>query len=148
MPFQLSEVSESDFPELITCMWESYESPPQDLFRLFCPILGAGPDARAESIKESTERFCSWHVSDPTSYWHKVVDIETGKIVAAALWKIHKTNPYDKAEHHEAYWHPEGGQREFVTKALEQFEAPKERMANRPHLCTQTDSSPSRRICY
>ena len=135
MPFEVTEVSESDFPELVECMWESYEKPPQHLYSLFCPINGSDPNARADALKESTERLWDWHVSDPASYWHRVIDTRSKKTVGAALWKIHKTNPYEHPEHHEVYWHPEGGQREFATKALGQFEEPKERLATRPHLC-------------
>lgn len=72
---------------------------------------------------------------DPTSYWQKVVDTKTGKIVAGALWKICPTNPSEECGHLEAYWFPEGGKREFVTKAIEQFEAPRARMGRRPQVC-------------
>ena len=138
MPFDLQDVDiPADFEELIACEWASYETPHQTFFRLFCPISGSGPDARAESLREATKRQLDWHRSDPTSYWQKVTDRDTGKIVAAALWKICETNPFEHADtHSEAYWFPEGGQRDFVNKALEQFDAPRARMAPRPQLCT------------
>ena len=137
MHFELDEVDvDADFDALITCEWESYETPHQTFFRLFCPIIGSGPNARAESIRESTSRQLDWHRSDPTSYWQKVTDRETGKIVAGALWKICETNPFEQQDTHpEAYWFPEGGQREFVNKALEQFDAPRAKLAPRPQLC-------------
>ena len=137
MSFKLEEIDPvADFSELIECEWISYESPFQTFFRLFCPILGNGPKARSDSIKEATARQLEWHQSDPTSYWQKVTDENTGKIIAAALWKICPTNPFEHADSHsEAYWFPEGGQRDFVTKCLEQFDAPRATMAPRPQVC-------------
>jgi len=136
MPFKLEEINPAtDFDEIIECEWISYENPFQTFFRLFCPIIGDGPDDRQESMKESTTRQLEWHQSDPTSYWQKVVDVDTGKIVAAALWKICPTNPFEHADDHsEAYWFPKGGQQDFVTKCLKQFDAPRARMAPRPQV--------------
>lgn len=137
MTFKLEDINPAtDFAELIECEWISYEKPLQPFFRLFCPIIGDGPNARQDSMKESTARQLEWHNSDPTSLWHKVVDVDTGKIIAAALWKICPSNPFEHPDDHsEAYWFPEGGQRDFVTKCLERFEAPRARMAQRPQVC-------------
>ena len=137
MPFKLEDVDyDNDFAELITCEWASYENPYQPFFRLFCPVLGSGPNAHAESLKAAIARQLNWHSAEASSYWQKVVDADSGKIVAGALWKIHKTNPFDPPQDpHEAEWFPEGGAREYVTKALAQFEAPRERMSQRPQVC-------------
>ncbi|KAI9645891.1 hypothetical protein NHQ30_005328 [Ciborinia camelliae] len=136
MPFQLLDVNPStDFPELIECEWTSYENPPQSFFRLFCPIIGSRATARADSLQECTARQLEWHESDPTSYWQKVIDTESGKIVGAALWKICPTNPFEHEEDHsEAYWFPEGGQRDFVTRSLQRFDAPREKLAPRSQV--------------
>lgn len=134
MTFKLEEVNpEADFAELMICLWESYEEPYQSLFRLFCPIPEG--KTREVAIKESTVRQLDWFHADPTSYWQKITDSETGKIVAGALWKICKSNPFEPEESHEAFWFPEGGQRNFVTQALKLFEAPRARMAPKPQLC-------------
>ncbi|KAI9693903.1 MAG: hypothetical protein M1822_003174 [Bathelium mastoideum] len=131
VPLRLEEVDITrDFPELISCEWESYEQPHQNFFRLFCPIFGS----REESLKECTERQLEWHTSDPTSYWQKVTDTNTNRIIAGALWKIYPTNPFGSAAHEEAYWYPQGGQRDYVTAALERFEAPRARLAPKPQL--------------
>jgi len=136
MPFKLEEVNpDVDFKELIACEWESYENPLQTFFRLFCPIRGTGPQAREESLAECTERQLEWHRSDPTSYWQKVTDSATGKIVGGALWKICHTNPFEHPDHEEAYWFPEGGQREFVNQALERFDTQRATMGQRPQVC-------------
>jgi hypothetical protein len=96
--------------------------------------------AQEDSLKECTSRQLEWHQSDPTSYWHKVVDTESGKIVGAALWKICATNPFEHEDHSEAYWFPEGGRRNFVTKALERFDAPRAKVASKPQLCNSFSS--------
>ncbi|KAK5996391.1 hypothetical protein PT974_01725 [Cladobotryum mycophilum] len=111
MPFKLLEVDPAaDFDELIEC------------------------DAREEALKASTKDQLEWHAADPTGYWQKVVN-DGGKIVAGALWKIYTTNPFEKPdEHEEAYWYPEGGQRDYVTTALGMFDGPRGKMGRRPHI--------------
>jgi hypothetical protein len=142
MPFQLLEVvPAADFNELVECEWLSYENPSQTFFKLFCPIHGTGPTAREASLKDATRRQLEWHQADPTSYWQKVVN-EEGKIVAGALWKICPTNPFEHPDgHSEVDWFPKGGQRAFVTKALELFETPRMKMAQRPQVCTYRATS-------
>ncbi|KAJ3454635.1 hypothetical protein MRS44_013235 [Fusarium solani] len=64
----------------------------------------------------------------------KVID-DNGKIVGACLWKICPTNPFEKHDgYSEAYWYPEGETREYVSKCLEQFDAPRRKMGARPQL--------------
>ena len=137
MPLKLEEIDPAaDFEELIACEWASFEKPPQTFFRLFFPVLGTEPDAHAEALKEGTVRQLQWFQSERDSCWQKVTDTSSGKIVAGALWKIHRTNPYEHPDgHSQAYWYPEGGQRDFVNQALDLFAAPRAKMAQRPHLC-------------
>lgn len=136
MPFTLSEVDpDKDFPELIACQWESYESPNQPFIRVFCPILGSGPNARAESLQKSTALQLAWHRVDPSSHWQKVTDSETGRIAGGALWKIYESNPFAETKDVEPDWYPEGSRRAFVKETLKQFGAPRATWARRPHLC-------------
>lgn len=137
MPFKLEEVtSDGDFDDIIACLWESFYNPFQSFFPLFCPVVGTGPNAYAESIETSTDRYRNWHKSDPTSHWLKVIDTDTGDIAAAAQWNICDKNPFEgENEPTEAFWHPEGTQREFMTKAMEIFEAPREKMMAKPQVC-------------
>ncbi|KAF7552850.1 hypothetical protein G7Z17_g4039 [Cylindrodendrum hubeiense] len=135
MPFKLLEVdSATDFPAIIECQWISYENPLQSFFRMFCPLHGDGPSARADSLKESANVQLEWHKSDPASYWAKVVD-DKGTIVGACLWKIYPTNPFEKPDDHsEVDWYPEGEARDYVSKCLEQFDAPRRKMGARPQV--------------
>ncbi|KAI5458830.1 hypothetical protein BGZ63DRAFT_52758 [Mariannaea sp. PMI_226] len=135
MPFQFLEVDiAKDFDDLIECQWVSYENPLQIFFRMFCPLRGNGPLARAESLQESVSLQLDWHKSDPTSHWVKVVD-DNGNIAGAGLWKVCAENPFAKPDDHSnAYWYPEGETREYVSQCLEQFDAPRRKMGARPQV--------------
>ncbi|KAF5019813.1 hypothetical protein F66182_8182 [Fusarium sp. NRRL 66182] len=135
MALKLVEVdTAADFEELIACQWASFETPLQPFFRMFCPLQGEGPSAHANSLKESIALQLKWHTQDPTSYWGKVVN-EHGKIVGGCLCKIYATNPFDTEDDHSyAYWQPKGERREFISQALEQFDAPRARMGARPQV--------------
>jgi len=134
MSFKIQDVSEADFAAVVRCMWYTYEHPLQDLYRIFCPENATGCSTREESIEESIKRFWEWHTSDPTSNWIQVRDDATNEVIGGALWKINKTNPYENAQDEEAYWQPEGGQREFANQVLEQHEHARSQMATRPHV--------------
>lgn len=136
MPLKLEEItSDADFEELVECEWISWENPPQNFHKLICPIFGAGPNARAESLKEATARQLSWHKGNLASHWLKVTNVETGKIIAGALWKIFETNPFEHRKPSVAYWWPKGDKRDFVSQALDQAGLPRRQLAARPHLC-------------
>ncbi|KAM4058738.1 acetyltransferase (GNAT) domain-containing protein [Hirsutella rhossiliensis] len=139
MTFKLIEVDPtSDFDELIECEWASYETPNQNFFRLYCPIHGTGPTARADSLRECTRRRLDWHKSDPSSYWQKVVNSEC-KIVGGALWKICPTYTLKKIDSHsQVSWYPEGGQRDYVAAALERIHAVRKKVESRPQVFLTT----------
>jgi hypothetical protein len=148
MALKLVEVdTATDFEELIACQWASYENPLQPFFRMFCPLLGEGPSAHADSLKESVKLQLKWHNEDSTSYWGKVVN-DDGKIVGGCLWKICPTNPFDTDDDHTyAYWQPEGERREFISQALKQFDAPRARMGARPQVCMSQSTFHPPAIC-
>lgn len=136
MPIELQDVTESEFPTVMRCIWDTYENPVQNLFYIFAPLNEDGVGTREDAIKKSTDRFWGWNVSDPRAYWQKAVETETGKIVGGALWVLNKTDPYAQPQpEEEAYWHPAGGQREFANKVMEQYEDTRARLARRPHIC-------------
>ena len=136
MPFDILQISsDTDFDELVRVEWASYEQPHCKLIRLFCPILGDGPEARAASLKESTERQLSWHKEDPTSRWIKAVDHETGKIAGAACWHVYEKNPYGEQSEEECTWFPEGESRELANSLMGQFLTPRMKYMAKPHMC-------------
>ncbi|KAJ0115044.1 hypothetical protein J7T55_001452 [Diaporthe amygdali] len=135
MPLKLQEIDpEVDFPAIARCMFESYESPPQKFFHVFFPTHGTGHEAREAAIDEAATRLKLWHTHDPSSYWQKVVDTETGKIAGGSLWKIHKENPFANPPPSQVTWFPDDGSRTYVEKALERHSAPRARVAQKPHL--------------
>ncbi|KUJ19902.1 uncharacterized protein LY89DRAFT_772535 [Mollisia scopiformis] len=122
MTFQLQDIDpEKDFKELIECEWVSYEEPQQTFFRLFCPIIGQGPNSRVESLKESTDCQLKWHFR---SY---------ELLAKGCRWQL-REDRWSGEDHSEAYWFPAGGQRDFVAQALHQFDAPRAEMAQRPQI--------------
>ncbi|KAI8630811.1 acyl-CoA N-acyltransferase [Xylariaceae sp. FL1651] len=125
---------EVDFPALARCLFESYENPPQKFFHVFFPIHGTGDEAREEAIEEAAARLKLWHTHDPTSYWQKVVDTETGKIAGGALWNIYKENPFADPKHPAVTWFPDNSSRTFVEKVLENHTRPRSQVAQRPHV--------------
>jgi hypothetical protein len=136
MALKLQEIDpEKDFPGLARCMFETYEDPPQKFFHIFFPIHGTGDEAREAAIKEAADRLKLWHTHDPSSYWQKVVEEETGKIVGGALWKIHHENPFVNPPPSEVSWFPDDGSRRFTEKALENHTRPRSEVAQKPHLC-------------
>ncbi|KAI0433181.1 acyl-CoA N-acyltransferase [Xylaria sp. FL1042] len=135
MALVLQEIDpEKDFPALARCLFESYEDPPQKFFHVFFPIHGTGDEAREDAIKEAADRLKLWHTHDPSSYWQKVVDEETGKIAGGALWNIHQENPFANPAPSSPTWFPDDGSRRFVEKALENHSRPRSKVAQKPHL--------------
>lgn len=136
MPLELQEINpEADFPDLARCMFESYEDPPQKFFHVFFPTHGSGDKAREAAIDEAATRLKLWHTHDPSSYWTKVVDTDTGKIAGAGLWNIHKENPFANPAPSEVTWFPNDSSRTYVEKVLQRHSAPRARVAQKPHLC-------------
>ena len=136
MPFETTQVTaNSDFNELVRVEWESYERPYCSLLRLFFPLRDDGSDARAEAFKESIERQIQWHNGDPTSYWIKAIDTETGRIVGAACWHIYKENPYSTQSDDECTWYPVGEPREMANTLMSQFSMPRTKYMTKPHIC-------------
>jgi hypothetical protein len=85
MTLQFQDINpEVDFPELVECILDAYEDPPQRFLHILLPINGPGPKAREAALQKASERLKLWHTHDPSSYWQKVVDVESGKIVGGA----------------------------------------------------------------
>lgn len=137
MVFQVETVTDEDFPELIAAQWEAFESPFQGLLRMFFPVFN---NDREAGLKASIEgQLADYHNEQPTVTWIKIVDTEANnKIVGAAKWYFFRENPHAKHGERKPFsadWYPQGITREFVTRAIVQFEGPRERMAQRPHAC-------------
>ncbi|KAK5631816.1 hypothetical protein RRF57_007530 [Xylaria bambusicola] len=136
MPLLLKEVDpEVDFPSLARCVLEAYEEPLQSfIYLFFAPMHGSNARSREVAIDEAAERLKLWHTSDPTSFWQKVVDTDTGRIVGGAAWNIYMSNPFVEPHAVEVSWYPDDGSRAYVEKALESYARPRYMAAQRAHV--------------
>ena len=136
MPLRAAELdADADFDGLIACEWAAFEEPFQGILRIICPIVGTGPAARADSLKESTQRQLAWYKSDPAAHWQKAVD-DDGRIVGGALWKVFGGNPFAKSSGRPApTWQPEGPQRDFAGAVLERLDVSRKEKARRAQVC-------------
>lgn len=136
MPLQLLDIDpEVDFPHLTRCLLESYEDPPQRFLHIFLPIFGPGPEFREAALEEASTRLKLWHTEDPSSHWQKIVDTDTGRIVAGASWNIYRTNPFADSHDMDVTWFPDDSSRTFAEKALENYGRPRYEAGQRPHVC-------------
>ncbi|KMU77223.1 hypothetical protein CISG_06067 [Coccidioides immitis RMSCC 3703] len=74
--------------------------------------------------------------TQPESHWIKVVDLDAGgELAGAARWLVYERDPFKEGEEVVADWWPEASMgREFATKTLQQLDAPRGKMARRPHF--------------
>lgn len=100
MPLELHELSsDAEFPELVDGLWRGYTEP----FNGICEIL------EGSSLEECSERYKSWHNTDPTSHWLYVTESGSKKVLGAIQWNIFEANPYINGPPSlSAYWCPEG----------------------------------------
>ncbi|KAF4636753.1 hypothetical protein G7Y89_g1346 [Cudoniella acicularis] len=89
---------------------------------------------REDAIDEAATWLKLWHTQNPSSYWQKVVDTETGKIAGGALWNINKENPIATQNTSEVIWFPSDSSRTFIEQALQAHSAPRARAGQRAHL--------------
>ncbi|KAF9874036.1 GNAT family [Colletotrichum karsti] len=139
MGFKLEEVkTDEEFVPLFVAFRDGFANPDSALWRLFMGDWKPhDPAAREEALREGTARLRSWHRGDPTSTWLRVVDEETGKVVAGGRWSIYEKDKPDPYEGHvpgEATWFPEGDPRRIASLLLNQFLDSAVRNANRPHV--------------
>jgi hypothetical protein len=135
MPFSIEVAKDEDLHELMQVLWTCFENPPQGILRVFFPILN--DDREASLLAASDGQRDEYKEAYPELIWLKVVDDETGKIIAGAKWYFYESNPF--ATHdplgEEAVWYPEGVGRQVATSVMHAFEKPRVTMGQRPHSC-------------
>ncbi|TGJ81244.1 hypothetical protein E0Z10_g7523 [Xylaria hypoxylon] len=135
MPLELSKLdAEVDFPALTKCLFESYDNPLQNFVNVYFAPRGEDETAHEERLKEASNRFADWHANDPSSYWQKVVDTETGEIAGGALWNIHLDNPFAQPHSLEVTWLPDDGSRKFAEEFLRQYDIPRALVGQKPQV--------------
>lgn len=115
MTFTLSPVDLSqEWDSFFACEWAAWTNPPQAIWELTYPILDTGPTAEASAVKNAAARQKQDVHADPLSRWMKIVDSDSGKIVAGALWRFYDTNPYrGPVKKSDATWLPKGELRDL-----------------------------------
>lgn len=146
MGLVLQEVkTDEEFIPLIAALREGFANPDTAVWRLFMGDWRPDdPAAREAALVEATERMRAEHRADPTSTWLKVVDDETGQVVAGGRWSFFERggpNPYDGHREVEATWFPEGEPRWVASLLLNDFLERAVRNANRPHACESVAGS-------
>lgn len=141
MRFQVQQIDpeSAEFADVVACEVDSFDNPPQSIFRFFYPIFGdESEDEKKVALQNLVELQRQWARDDPDSVWYKAIDTENdNRIAGGLLIKIHKTNPFDssKSKDESAVWYPAGSQREYIDECLRIFNAPREKFMQRPHLC-------------
>lgn len=70
--------SDTDFPAITKCLFQSHEHSPHKFFNLV-PVHVNYIHDREEAIKEAAKRLKLWHSAHQTGHWLNMVDRETGK---------------------------------------------------------------------
>ena len=137
MGLKLREVQhDAEFTPLFHCFRAAFTSPGTALWPLFTADYRPDPALRQAALEETTRRLISWHRSDPTSHWLRVVDDTTGEVVGGGRWSLYQSgNPYDGHGEMEADWWPAGAPRTLASDCLNQFLSTSARHMNRPHAC-------------
>ena len=134
--------SDSEFDDIIECEWTSYETPYNPVWTFLYPVLGPEASDRDAAIEESKTRQLQLHHSNSSSHWLKVIDNQIGMVAGAALWKIHKENPYKNLpEGMSCVWWPEGPKREMADEYMRQVMGPRMARMSKPHLCKKMEIS-------
>lgn len=141
MPFKILEVDlAKDYDELFACQVSAWTHPPQAVWELMFPILGDGPHVEAEAIRIGGARQLQGNT--PCDRWVKVIDTETGKIIAGALWKFFDSNPYRAPfDEFNAFWYPEGDLRDLCNQMYDQLRAWRPKCMAAPHACKDSSLS-------
>ncbi|KAJ5290999.1 hypothetical protein N7478_000250 [Penicillium angulare] len=139
MTFKLDTVQPTEYLKIITAERDAFENPPQNIFRLYCPIIN---NNRAKAISDTAKEIQEAYIEQATTAkaelttentWLKVVQtsedlknkLQEEEILAGAEWIFHveletTTTSQSMEEDIEslASRHPEGGARIFAEQAF------------------------------
>lgn len=84
MSFKLEVAQIEDLPKIIAAEWNSFENPPEPIFRLYCPVTGAGRSKDlADNIAQQQKSLISQDSNIEISW---VMAIQDGHIIGGAQW--------------------------------------------------------------
>ena len=132
MTLKLQEVTfDEDFDAISLLQWDAFTQPRNDFFQVYNSLQ----QPKEQVIQVAKERNLKSCHEDPASHWLKVVDSDTGGIIAAACWQIHKEAPPLPHKPFVADWHPEGSdERKFASMFFDYHEKRAVQRMNRPHI--------------
>ena len=136
MPFHVEDVvSDEDFEELLSVEIAAFEDPLSAIRLIYYPIFGKGPEARSAAIREGAQRAIARNRATPGSRWSKIIDEDTGKIVAASVWQFYDKDPYSGTQNPEVTWWPEGEGKRFAQDFANGLRRARVRYMTKPHAC-------------
>ena len=139
MPFHIKEVvSDEDLEELLSVEMAAFEDPLSAMRLIYYPIFGKGPEARSAAIRECAQRAIARNRATPGSRWSKIIDEDTGKIVAASVWQFYEKDPYSGTQDPEVTWWPEGEGKLFAQEFANGLRRARIRYMTKPHACEST----------
>ena len=140
MTFFLSEdITKDDFEGCLSLQFAAFDKPPVPVRPILFPILTEGPDARAIAIRESAERVSQEEMAASNRHWAKIVEAESGRIVATCSLQVYHEDPFTGRPEIEATWWPDGERRRFATRWVRTLKAPHRKYMSKPHVCKSKD---------
>ncbi|KAI9707935.1 MAG: hypothetical protein M1820_004354 [Bogoriella megaspora] len=134
MPFHVEDVvSDEDFEELLEVEIAAFEQPLSPIRLIYYPVFGEGPEARSASIRECAQRAIARNRATPGSQWSKIIDDDTGKIVAASVWQFYDKDPYTGTQDPEVSWWPRGDGKRFAQQFANALRRARVRYMAKPH---------------
>lgn len=117
MSFKLEVAQIEDLPKIIAAEWNSFENPPEPIFRLYCPVTGAGrTKALADNIAQQQKSFISQDSNMEISW---VMAIQDGHIIGGAQWVFIAHDSVVEADIESlANRHREDGAKIFATESF------------------------------
>lgn len=128
MRLQLSPIEESDLDKIVEISFRAHEDD-----WMWDAIFG--PDTPA-SRTNTKKRFLKGMTEDRTDVWHKVTDIDTGRLIAAANWKIYPTYVAAGEGHESTVDWFEGEEKEAAEYLVKDFLDRRRRRCKEAHVCT------------
>lgn len=138
MAYRLAPATQSDIPAWATACYDASQAPHKPFSMIMVPPLtGVHPDSPARcdaQVAGLTELFANglWHIPGATHL--KVEHAESGALVGGALYVDIPQWPGPE-EDSVALWQPEGGQRDYATRALRANEVAHREMISGAHIC-------------
>lgn len=93
--FVMREVkSKDEMPDIVQCEFDSYYEPYHTFAQVLWPVLEPTAEGVASAMASAVDCQWLWHESDPKSHWYYVFNETSDRVVGAAQWYFHQTDPF------------------------------------------------------